>query len=255
MARAHRFGVLMVAMMAGAAMAQQPGTAPSNKPGNTPAATGQPNKDTKPGNTQPGKDAHGMGDMKLPPGMTQADVDACMAAAKPGPNHEFLVKSVGTWEGKTKMWMAPNTEPSTGTCTTVISSVMDGKFTKCEVNGESPMGPFNGFGLYGYDNVGKTFQSTWISNCGTGMSTGKGDLSSDGKTLTWVYEYNCPIANGPIKMREIHRWTGPNTMTLEMFGPDKSGKEFKMMEIACTRKAGGATNLGGTRSDAEKPGH
>jgi hypothetical protein len=173
----------------------------------------------------------------LPPGMSEADMQACMAAATPGPNHEHLQKAVGTWKGTTTMWMAPGTEPATSECTSVTTSMMDGRFTKCEVNGEMPgMGPFQGFGIYGYDNVAKKFTSTWVDNCGTGMATGTGELSADGKTLTWTCTYNCPIKKGPITMREVDRWTGPNAMTLEMYGPDhQTGKEFQMMRIDLTR--------------------
>ena len=41
-------------------------------------------------------------------------------------------------------------------------------------------------------------------------------------------------------MRQVEKTTGPDTKTLEMFGPDpKSGKEYKMMTIELTRKSGG----------------
>ena len=46
--------------------------------------------------------------------------------------------------------------------------------------------------------------------------------------------------SGHRSLREIERYTGPNTMVLEMYAPDpKTGKEFKTMEIACTRASGG----------------
>jgi hypothetical protein len=195
----------------------------------TPAQPAQ----TKPGSAQPG---HAGDKPQLPPGMTEEQMKACMEAGTPGENHQFLAKAAGTWEGKTKMWMAPGTEPQTSTCTATITPVFDGRFVKVEVAGEMPgMGPFNGFGINGYDNVGKTFQSAWIDNCGTGMMTGKGELSSDKKTLTWNYDFNCPIAKGPMKMRSIERYTGPDTMVMEMHAPGPDGKEFKMMEISYTR--------------------
>jgi hypothetical protein len=38
-------------------------------------------------------------------------------------------------------------------------------------------------------------------------------------------------------MREVDTVTGPNSKTLEMFGPDpKTGKEFKMMTIELTKE-------------------
>jgi hypothetical protein len=175
----------------------------------------------------------------LPPGMTEEQMQACMEAATPGEMHEFLTDAVGVWHGETKMWMAPDSEPMVSECTSTIGPMMDGRFTKCEIAGEMEgMGAFNGFGLYGFDNVSQKFQSTWVDNMGTGMMVGAGELSSDGKTLTWEYTYNCPIRKKPTTMREVERRTGPNTTVLEMYGPHlETGKEYKMMEIAFTRKS------------------
>jgi len=99
------------------------------------------------------------------------------------------------------------------------------------------MGPYNGFAIYGFDNVAQKFQGTWIDNCGTGMAIGTGELSSDGKKLTWNYTYTCPIAKKSATMREIETITSPTTKTLETWSTDpKSGKEFKMMVIEFTKK-------------------
>jgi hypothetical protein len=179
--------------------------------------------------------------MQLPPGMTEADLQACTEAGKVGPMHDYLAKGIGTWTGKSKMWMTSEmTEPVPSECTSTISSFMDGRFVKCEVAGDMPgMGPFNGFGIYGYDNVSKKFQATWVDNCGTGMMTGTGELSADQKTLTWTYKATCPITKKETTMREVQKRTGPDTMTMEMYGADPhTGKEFKMMEVNFTRKAG-----------------
>ena len=203
-------------------------------------ALAQPAKDKKP--TTPAPAAAQPGEMQLPPGMTKEDMQACMEAGTPGPNHKFLADAVGVWAGKSTMWMTPQAEPMKSECTSTITSIMDGRFTKCESSGDMPgMGPFNGFGLYGYDNVAKKFQSTWIDNCGTTMMQGTGELSSDGKTLTWNYTGTCPIQKKPIVVRQIETRNGKDSMTLTMYGPDKTGKEFKMMEIVFTRRAGSAS--------------
>lgn len=194
-------------------------------------------KATAPAAKNPAPPTGASGEPPLPPGWTQADVQACTEAGTPGPQHEHLAQAAGVWLGKTTMWMAPGAEPFQSECTSTITSIMDGRFTKCEMAGDMGMGPFSGFGLYGYDNVAEKFQSIWICNCGTGIMTGVGDLSSDGSTLTWVYSHSCPITRKPTTLREIERRTGSDTMTLETFGIDpKSGREFKMMEIAFTRK-------------------
>ena len=177
-------------------------------------------------------------EIKLPPGWTIADMQACMAAATPGKQHEHLAKSVGVWKGKTTMWMAPGAEPVASECTSTVTSLMDGRYIKAEVAGDMPgMGPFNGLGTYGFDNVTQKLVATWIDSHSTGIMNGTGEWSADGKTLTWNYTYNCPITKKPTTMREIEKVTGPNTKTLEMHGTDpKSGKEFKMMFIEFTKK-------------------
>jgi hypothetical protein len=69
------------------------------------------------------------------------------------------------------------------------------------------------------------------------MMNGTGQLSEDGKTLTWEFTGNCPVTRKPVTMREVDTVTGPNTRTLEMFGtPPKGGEEFKMMSIESTRE-------------------
>jgi hypothetical protein len=182
--------------------------------------------------------AAGQPEMKLPPGWTMEDMQACIAAGTPGKMHEHLAKDVGIWQGKSTMWMAPNTEPMKSECKLTVTPMMAGRYYKGEVAGEMPgMGPYNGFGINGFDNVSQKFVSTWIDDQGTGIMTGTGELSADGKTLTWNYTFNCPIVKKPVVMRQIETWTSPTTKTLEMHGPDpKSGKEYKMMSIEFTKK-------------------
>ena len=177
-------------------------------------------------------------EMKLPPGWTEEEVKSCMAACTPGKMHEHLARGVGTWQGKSTMWMYPSAEPATSDCTSTVTPMMDGRFIKVEYAGEMPgMGPYNGFGIFGFDNVSQKFVSTWIDTCGTGMGNGTGELSADGKTLTITRTYNCPLSKKPVSMKEVETITGQNTKTLEITGSDpKSGKEFKMLSVEFTRK-------------------
>jgi hypothetical protein len=176
---------------------------------------------------------------EVPPGMDPADMQAFMDAATPGPMHAHLMKSTGSWAGSMTWWMAPGAPPTKAECTSTTVSMMDGKFVQTDVKGEIPgMGSFSGLGLYGYDNVSKQFQSTWIDNMGTTMMQGTGSLSADGKVLTWSLNYHCPITKKPAVMREVDTWIDANTFKLEMFSTfPKTGEEFKSMEIVFTRKA------------------
>ena len=188
---------------------------------------------------EPAKDANSAAaQMKLPPGWTEEDMKAGMAACTPGKMHEFLAAGTGVWKGKATMWMYPGAEPDTKDCTSTVSSLLDGRFIKIEYTGEMPgMGPYKGFGIQGFDNAVQKFVTTWMDTCSTGMMTGTGELSADGKTLTYNCSYNCPIAKKPVAIRQVETITGPNTRTLELTGSDpKSGKEFKMLSIAFTKQ-------------------
>ena len=182
--------------------------------------------------------AAGQPEMQLPPGWTAEDMQAMMAAATPGKMQERLAKDAGVWLCKSTMWMAPDTEPIASEGKSTVTPIMDGRYTKCEMEGEMPgMGPYHGLAIYGFDNVSQQFVCTWLDNMSTGFANGVGELSEDGKTLTWNFTANCPIQKKPVALREIETVTGPNTKTLEMFGTDpKSGKEFKMMSIEMTRE-------------------
>ena len=176
-------------------------------------------------------------EVKLPPGWTAEDMQACILAGTPGKMQQHLAKEAGAWQGKTTMWMAPEGESMESECTSTVTTIMDGRFTQVVIDGEMPgMGPYKGLGTYGFDNVSQKFVSTWIDNHGTGIMTGQGELSKDGKTMTWNYSFNCPLTKKMAKMREVEQVTGPDTKTLEMFGADpKTGKEFKMMRIEFTK--------------------
>jgi hypothetical protein len=175
--------------------------------------------------------------IKLPPGWTEADMQACMLASTPGKMHEQLAKAAGDWQGKQTMWMYDGAEPLQNPITSRVTPIMDGRYLKIEFSGQSAMGPFSGLGITGYDNVTRKVVSTWIDNWSTGIMVGSGEVSDDGKTITTNMSHNCPINKKPAIIRQIETLTGPNTKTLEMFSTDpKSGREFKMLSIELTRK-------------------
>ncbi len=161
-----------------------------------------------------------------------------MIAGTPGKQHERLAKDVGTWKGESTIWMPGVPEPTTHESTMVISPVMDGRYFKGEMSGEMPgMGPYSGMGIMGFDNVSQKFVANWLDNHSTGIMNGTGELSADGKTINWKYDYNCPITKKPTVMRQVETNVDEKTKTLEMFGNDpKSGKEFKMMRIEMTKQ-------------------
>ncbi len=173
-----------------------------------------------------------------------------MKLAEPGEMHKHLEKAAGEWEAKTKMWMAPGMAPEESTGKAVFRSMLGGRFVQMQYSGTMMGSPFRGFGIYGYDNASKKFESIWIDSFSTGMMKGTGELSADKKTLTWIVE--TPGMDGKRDtMRHVETFIDDNTTKFEMFMKNPSdGKDFLMMEIMYTRGKG--VNKGEKGTD-EKP--
>lgn len=164
---------------------------------------------------------------------------ACIEAGTPGEMHAWLMEGAGEWHGTSTMWMEAGAQPMTSEVTSTLTPIMDGRYLKVEYSGDMGGMPFQGMGINAFDNVSQKFQSTWIDSMSTGIMFGTGERSSDGTQLTWEFTYNCPIQKKPVTMRQVETHNGANKMKLEMFGPDmKTGKEYKMMEIAMERTPG-----------------
>lgn len=208
---------------------------PKDKPAMTKPDMGKPAM--QPGDKMPADKAGGMPNMT--PEMMK-EMETYMKAAQPGPMHEKLQKSVGTWAGHVKMWHEANSPAMESEGTMTLVSLMDGRFVHGEYSGDMMGMPFHGANIMGYDNVSKKFQQTWVDNMGTGMMTGTGEPSADGKKINWTMKYNDPMAGKEVTIRETDTWTSDDTMMLEMWGPGKDGKEMKMMEISYKRTSKGA---------------
>jgi hypothetical protein len=175
---------------------------------------------------------------QLPPGWTAEEMERCIQAGTPGEGQARLARDVGTWVGKSSVWMAPGMDPIKSEVVAEYAPVMEGRYVRCEMSGNCPvMGPFQGIAILGFDNVSKKFVSSMIDNHSTGIMQGEGDLAKDGKTINWTYVANCPREQKPVTLRQVETAVSPTAKTLEMFATDpKSGDEFKMMQIEFTKK-------------------
>ncbi|MBL9001090.1 MAG: DUF1579 domain-containing protein [Phycisphaerae bacterium] len=241
--------LVLLCGLVGTAMAQDKAPAKPSTPAKpaapaTPATPAAPSKDAAPA---------------MPPEQA-AMMEAWTKAMTPGKHHERLVKQSGTWEGKMKMWMEPGGTPTESTCTTVISPMMGGRFVKSETTGMMNMGgppmPFEGFGTWGYNNTTEKYEGTWFDNFGTMTHFYTGTLSDDGKTMTATSKFLDPMTGQDSWMRNVERTTGPDSMVLEIYSPGPDGKEFKMLEIAYTRKATAkAEGKADAKTTAKTAGH
>src|SRR5262249_2666700 len=140
-----------------------------------------------------------------------------MKAATPGPQHEMLKKLAGDWSCSVKFKMDPAQDWQQSTSTATITTLMDGRYVQEVATGEMMGGPFNGMGIYGYDNVIGKYVSRWIDNMGTGIMKSEGTADAAGKVITWNGSMSDPMTGKPTKERMVTTIVDDNHYTVEMY--------------------------------------
>jgi hypothetical protein len=166
----------------------------------------------------------------------KAAMEAWMKYATPGANHKLLEPFVGTWSVTMTFWEAPGAPPNTSQGTSENTWVLGGRFVQQKVTAMMMGQPFEGIGYTGYDNFKKHFVGTWMDSMGTMMMTSTGRADATGKVLTFTSTMDDVVSGKSMTVREVSRVVDANRHVFEMYGPDKTGKEFKTMEIVYTRK-------------------
>ena len=154
----------------------------------------------------------------------------------PNAHHEFLKSLAGSWKTSVKFWMDPKSEPQESEGTSEASMIMGGRFLEQKFNGTFMGQPFEGRGLYGYDNLRKEYTGLWFDNMATGIMTSSAQYDPAVKTMTEEGSMSCPITD------ETHRWykavttfIDPDHYTYESFMKDADDKEFRSMLISYAR--------------------
>jgi len=167
----------------------------------------------------------------------KAMMDKMTKAATPGAQHAMLSKMAGEWTATVKFQMDPSQPWQESAGTSVVTSLMDGRYIQ-ESNTSTMMGmPFSGMGITGFDNVLGKYVSTWIDNMGTGIMTSVGTPDASGKVINWSGTMNDPVTGKPSKERMVTTIKDDDHHTFEMYGTPPGGKkEMKMMTIEYSRK-------------------
>jgi hypothetical protein len=95
--------------------------------------------------------------------------------------------------------------------------------------------PFEGYGLVGYDNARKVFQSTWIDNMGSGIMNLEGTYDEASKTVSLKGKSTDPMTGAQVDVRETFQIIDDNTQLMEMYIM-QGGQEFKTLSMKITRK-------------------
>ncbi|MEZ4388005.1 MAG: DUF1579 domain-containing protein [Candidatus Krumholzibacteriia bacterium] len=168
--------------------------------------------------------------------MSEADMmKIYMAAAAPGPEHAMLAGSAGTWSVKLSSWMDPTAEPTVTEGSETARMILGGRFLQSDFQGTGMMGPFEGMGLIGYDNVKKKYVGTWSDTMGTGLMSYEGDYDAPTRTLVCHGDFVDAATGMTMTTRLVTRTISDDEHVFEMFGPGPGGDEVKWMEMRYTR--------------------
>ena len=173
---------------------------------------------------------------KAGPPDEKAMMEAMAKAGTPGEAHKKLDPMVGTFDVKAKMWMDPSKPAEESTGKTESKWVLGNRFVQENFEGTMMGQPFSGMGYWGYDNITKKYTGTWMDSMGTAMMNSTGKMDASGKVLTYTSMMNDPMTGKLVKITEKVTVTDNDHHMMEMWGPDPSGKNYKMMEITYVRK-------------------
>jgi hypothetical protein len=157
-------------------------------------------------------------------------------APKPGPEHEILKKSVGTWDATVEE-MAPGA-PSKTSKGTETAKLVGGLWLVSDFKSEMMGQPFEGHAVGGYDPTKKKYVGTWIDTMSPYLQTMEGTYDEKTATSTMIAT-GIDIATGkPSTSKMITRYESDDEKVFEIMMPveGKEGEWWKMMEITYTRR-------------------
>ncbi|MFQ5411374.1 MAG: DUF6370 family protein [Phycisphaerae bacterium] len=170
-----------------------------------------------------------------PPAMNE-EMMAWMKAGTPNENHERLNGMIGHWKATCKMWQNPDGEPmvSSGTCENFW--ILQKHYAMTKFQGEFMGMPFEGAGIFGYDNLKKRYFSNWIDSMSTGVMIEYGTYDEATNTYTYTGEFDTPTG-GKMKSRSHIKILSKDKHVLTMYHGEDADKLHKVMEIVYERDA------------------
>ncbi len=169
--------------------------------------------------------------------MSQDEMMKAWAAfATPGAPHKALEMTAGSWDVKTKMWMAPGAPPQETAGTSENKMILGGRFLEQRYEGTMMGQPFSGIGTVGFDNYKKKFVSTWVDSMGTGITSMTGTADKTGKVITSWGTMDDPAEKRTMKAKTVVTIVDADHHTYESWHALRDGKMTKDLEIHYTRK-------------------
>jgi hypothetical protein len=163
-------------------------------------------------------------------------MDLMAKYSNPGDHHKILATMVGTWKAHVKMYMSPNSKPMEYDGESVRELTFGGRYLKDRFQSETQMGQLVSEGFIGYDNFKQKYTLVKMLNMGTAMITALGEMSEDGKAITFTGKIDEPMAGKKDKdAKYVYKFIDDKTMMLEIWDM-VPGNPFMTIEYTYTKQ-------------------
>lgn len=155
---------------------------------------------------------------------------------EPTKEHKLLMKEVGTWNAKGKLWMPGAEEPTEFEGVEVNRSV-GGMWIVSDFKGNFFGQKFEGHAMTGYDMDGKKYMGIWFDSMSPYPSKMEGSYDAEKSTMTFNTVTKNPENGEEMKGKNVVHYKDKNTRVMTMYS-EMDGKMTKSMEMVYTRKKG-----------------
>ena len=94
--------------------------------------------------------------------------------------------------------------------------------------------PFEGMGVFGYDNLTDNYTGIWLDNMGTGIMVSQGTPSGD-DTIHYMMQHPDLINGVYKKNRIVEKQVSPNELVSSFYNTTPEGEEYMHMELTYVR--------------------
>ena len=154
----------------------------------------------------------------------------------PGPEMQPLKSNEGIWDAVMEVWVDPGLPPQLGKGTENSKMECGGLWLVSDFQGQMLGRPYQGHGVYGYDQNAKHYTGIWVDSLQSYVASFQGSYDTKAKTLTmWTETAN---QNGAmVRWRGVTEWKDDNTRVWTAYTPGSDGKEFVSMRITYKRRS------------------
>ncbi len=172
------------------------------------------------------------------PSQMQEMMDAWMKFAAPREQHQEMMTQAGKWNTKLKTWMeGPEAPPTEATGVATMKATLGGRWLMEKHVSEMMGMPFEGFGVFGYDNYNEQYVGVWVDNMSTAMYLAHGTANEAGDVITMEGLMDEPMTGERDKVfRWVIRLLSEDKHIMEIHDLTLPESNTRVMEITYERQ-------------------